>query len=120
MASDWCADKPEGCKESHVQTYSAIPNKCIRQIILLWLCGAALCCEKPKTSVSCKVPWSGPSYKKKSSKRVLIPEQCKGLDYIQMNDGISIVNVNRDDASGFRLDTLATHNTCPDLEHLNQ
>ena len=26
-----------------------------------------------------------------------------------MSDGASIVNVNRDDASGFRLDTLATH-----------
>ena len=26
-----------------------------------------------------------------------------------MTDGVSIVNVNRDDASGFRLDTLATH-----------
>ena len=33
----------------------------------------------------------------------------RGLDYIQMTDGVSIVNVNRDDASGFRLDTLATH-----------
>ena len=26
-----------------------------------------------------------------------------------MSDGSSIVNINRDDASGFRLDTLATH-----------
>ena len=33
----------------------------------------------------------------------------RGLDYIQMSDGSSIVNINRDDASGFRLDTLATH-----------
>lgn len=33
----------------------------------------------------------------------------RGLQYIQMTDGTSIVNVNRDDASGFRLDTLATN-----------
>ena len=33
----------------------------------------------------------------------------RGLEYIQMTDGTNIINVNRDDASGFRLDTLATH-----------
>ena len=31
------------------------------------------------------------------------------LSYLQYTDGTNIVNVNRDDASGFRLDTLATH-----------
>ena len=33
----------------------------------------------------------------------------RGLQYIQMTDGRSFINVNRDDASGFRLDTLATN-----------
>ena len=33
----------------------------------------------------------------------------RGLDYIQFTDGKDILNVNRDDASGFRLDTLVTH-----------
>ena len=32
-----------------------------------------------------------------------------GLNFIQLKDGNDILNVNRDDASGFRLDTLATH-----------
>ena len=33
----------------------------------------------------------------------------RGLQYIQLTDGRSIINVNRDDAAGFRLDTLATN-----------
>ena len=33
----------------------------------------------------------------------------RGLEYIQMSDGKSIININRDDAAGFRLDTLATN-----------
>ena len=33
----------------------------------------------------------------------------RGLDYIQLKDGSNITVVNRDDASGFHLDTLATH-----------
>ena len=33
----------------------------------------------------------------------------RGLDFIQYTDGSNIININRDDASGFRLDTLATH-----------
>ena len=32
-----------------------------------------------------------------------------GLQYIQYTDGTGIINVNRDDAAGFRLDTLATN-----------
>ena len=33
----------------------------------------------------------------------------KGLNYIEYTDGTEICNVNRDDASGYRLDTLTTH-----------
>ena len=33
----------------------------------------------------------------------------RGLDYLQYTDGKNILNVNRDDAAGFRLDTLVTH-----------
>ena len=33
----------------------------------------------------------------------------RGLSYIQYTDGTNIMNLNRDDAAGFRLDTLATH-----------
>ena len=33
----------------------------------------------------------------------------RGLDYIQLKDGSNTTIVNRDDASGFRSDTLATH-----------
>ena len=33
----------------------------------------------------------------------------RGLDFIQYADGRDILNINRDDASGFRLDTLFTH-----------
>ena len=33
----------------------------------------------------------------------------RGLQYIELTDGRSIINVNRDDAAGFRLDTLATN-----------
>ena len=33
----------------------------------------------------------------------------KGLNWIQYTDGSDISNINRDNASGFRLDTLATH-----------
>ena len=33
----------------------------------------------------------------------------RALDYIQYTDGKQILNVNRDDASGFHLDTLVTH-----------
>ena len=32
-----------------------------------------------------------------------------GLNHIQYKDGCNIVNINRDDAAGFRLDTMATH-----------
>ena len=32
-----------------------------------------------------------------------------GLNLIQYTDGENILNINRDDASGFRLDTLSTH-----------
>ena len=31
------------------------------------------------------------------------------LNFIQYTDGLDITNINRDDASGFQLDTLATH-----------
>lgn len=31
------------------------------------------------------------------------------LGYLQFTDGIDILNINRDDASGYRLDTLTTH-----------
>ena len=33
---------------------------------------------------------------------------CKGLNKLQYTDGVSILNINRDHASGFRLDTLTT------------
>ena len=33
----------------------------------------------------------------------------RNLNHIQYTDGSNITNINRDDASGFRLDTLATH-----------
>lgn len=33
----------------------------------------------------------------------------RNLNYIQYTDGRHILNVNRDDASGFRLDTMTTH-----------
>lgn len=33
----------------------------------------------------------------------------RGLNVLQYTDGRSIINVNRDDAAGFRLDTMATH-----------
>ena len=33
----------------------------------------------------------------------------RGLQYIELTDGRSIINVNRDDTAGFRLDTLATN-----------
>ena len=33
----------------------------------------------------------------------------RGLNWLQYTDGQDIFNINRDDASGFRLDTLATH-----------
>lgn len=33
----------------------------------------------------------------------------RGLNLIQYTDGVNILNINRDDASGFRLDTLSTH-----------
>ena len=32
-----------------------------------------------------------------------------GLNHVQYQDGTNIVNINRDDAAGFRLDTMATH-----------
>ena len=34
----------------------------------------------------------------------------RGLNWLQYHDGHNILNVNRDDASGYRLDTLATRN----------
>ena len=33
----------------------------------------------------------------------------RGLNYVQYADGTNIMNVNRDDAAGFRLDTMSTH-----------
>jgi hypothetical protein len=33
----------------------------------------------------------------------------RGLNYLQQTDGSEIININRDDAAGFRLDTLSTH-----------
>ena len=33
----------------------------------------------------------------------------RNLSYLQYTDGTDILNINRDDAAGFRLDTLATH-----------
>ena len=32
-----------------------------------------------------------------------------GLNFVECTDGSNIININRDDASGFRLDTLTTH-----------
>lgn len=40
----------------------------------------------------------------------------RGLNLIQYTDGSNITNINRDDASGFRLDTLTTHSI--NMEHL--
>ena len=34
----------------------------------------------------------------------------RALDTLQLKDGTNIININRDDQAGFRLDTLATHN----------
>ena len=33
----------------------------------------------------------------------------RSLNYVQYKDGSTVVNINRDDASGFRLDTMTTH-----------
>ena len=33
----------------------------------------------------------------------------RNMNFIEYTDGANITNINRDDASGFRLDTLATH-----------
>ena len=33
----------------------------------------------------------------------------RGLNFIEYTDGSDITNINRDDASGFRLETLTTH-----------
>ena len=33
----------------------------------------------------------------------------RSLNHVQLSDGRGIVNINRDDASGFRLDTMTTH-----------
>ena len=33
----------------------------------------------------------------------------RGLSHLQYKDGLNLVNINRDDASGFRLDTLTNH-----------
>ena len=33
----------------------------------------------------------------------------RGLSHVQYADGSNIVNINRDDAAGFRLDTMTTH-----------
>lgn len=33
----------------------------------------------------------------------------RGLDYVQYSNGTDILNVNRDDAAGFHLDTLVTY-----------
>ena len=33
----------------------------------------------------------------------------RGLSHLQYKDGFRVVNINRDDASGFRLDTMTTH-----------
>ena len=40
---------------------------------------------------------------------------CKGLDIIQYTDGTNILNLNRDDMSVFRLDTMCTSNEIPTL-----
>ena len=37
----------------------------------------------------------------------------KGLNWLQYSDGTDILNINRDDASGFRLDTLTTNSQHP-------
>ena len=37
----------------------------------------------------------------------------RGLNWLQYTDGSDIVNLNRDDASGFRLNTLTTHSRHP-------
>lgn len=37
----------------------------------------------------------------------------KGLNWLQYSDGSDIANINRDDASGFRLNTLTTHSQHP-------
>ena len=37
----------------------------------------------------------------------------KGLSWLQYTDGTDILNINRDDASGFRLDTMVTHSQHP-------
>lgn len=37
----------------------------------------------------------------------------KGLNSVQYKDGYHIVNINRDDATGFRLDTLTTSKQYP-------
>ena len=34
---------------------------------------------------------------------------CSGLNMIQLNNGFNVMNLGRDDQSGFRLDTMATH-----------
>jgi len=44
----------------------------------------------------------------------------KGLNELQYTDGRNIVNINRDDAAGFRFDTLTTYKqySTPTLENL--
>ena len=56
-----------------------------------------------------------PGEQEKDSSSVTIPIfiwSCalyRGLKYIELTDGRSMINVNCDDAAGFRLDTLATN-----------
>ena len=34
---------------------------------------------------------------------------CNGLNHVQYQNGTNLVNINRDDPAGFRLDTMAMH-----------
>ena len=38
---------------------------------------------------------------------------AKGLNWLQYTDGEDLLNINRDDQSGFRLDTMTTHSQHP-------
>lgn len=44
-----------------------------------------------------------------STQTIIGAQPYRTLSHLQYMDGTNVVNINRDDAAGFRLDTLTTH-----------
>ena len=108
-------------KEVYIPKNSRAFGTGLQEASLLWNHDSTLHCSQPSSKVSKLVLWCYSSDQPPSTKRIrdqIQPPSPHNMNILQYIDGTQILNINRDDQAGFRLDTMTTHHqyTTPSIK----